>query len=123
MSLARITPNQVKQIYGLDVKDEACEVSIDTAKIYVDKIAAGALSDAILRLIWLYLAAHFYSLSYPRPTSESGGGISQSWREPNPGTGLKSTVFGQQAVMLDTTATLEQDTGTPFIFETLLAPE
>ena len=116
MSLTRITPTQVKNVYGADVQDSPCGVSIDTAKLYVDKITGGALPDATLTIIWMYLAAHFYSLSYPKAVSESGGGINTSYPQHAPGKGLRSTIFGQQACALDTTGTLLADGGAPVFF-------
>jgi hypothetical protein len=112
----RITPTQVKNVYGAEVQETPCGISIDTAKIYLDKIPAGSLPDATLTIIWMYLAAHFYSISYPKPVSESGGGITTSYPQPVVGKGLRSTVFGQQACTLDTTETLAAGTGAPVFF-------
>jgi hypothetical protein len=82
----------------------------------LNKIAAGSLPDATLTIIWMYLAAHFYSLSYPKAVSESGGGINQSYPQPPLGKGLRSTIFGQQACDLDTTGTLVTNSGGVIFF-------
>lgn len=65
-----------------------------------------------LELIERWLSAHFCAVAYPRTSSESAGGISESYQV-SPGMGLDLTSYGQQVKMLDTKgglAKLDKDT-------------
>jgi hypothetical protein len=50
--------------------------------------------------IELYLAAHFYCISRPRPVSESVGGVGES-KQHTEAIGLDSNEYGQMAKRLD----------------------
>lgn len=78
-----------------------------------------ALSETTLLLIQKYLCAHFYCVSNPQLTSESGVGVSGSRHMPALGTGFNSTTFGQTAILLDTTGTLAAISGKRLVFETV----
>jgi hypothetical protein len=58
-------------------------------------------SSADLELIERWLAAHFYTVRAPVPTSESAGGVSQSLSV-SVEVGLGSSMYGQTAMTLDT---------------------
>lgn len=65
-----------------------------------------------LELIERWLSAHFCAVAYPRTSSESGGGVSESYQV-SPGMGLDLTSYGQQVKLLDTKgglAKLDKDT-------------
>lgn len=68
---------------------------------------ATAYSDERLELIERWLAAHFYAVRDPRPSSEGVSGISVSYQSAV-GTGLESSHYGQTAMRLDTAGGLSR---------------
>lgn len=108
----RVTGSELKEILTTDKSDELLESQfITTANLFVDEfLSSVGLSDAILGRIELYIAAHFLALS------EEGGGLivdhfgdsTQRYADVFKDGGLKSTRFGQAAIMMDTSNTLEK---------------
>ena len=105
--MARVSATEVKEIIETDICDDTIIGNfIDTAHTYVEEHLVGGdceQSDAILKKIEMYLAAHFLSI-----TDEGGalkfsklGDASEAYDTGNFGDGLNSTRFGQTAVMLD----------------------
>lgn len=104
---ARVTDADVKEI----IEDISFDTSsfIDTANVIVnDQIASKISSEELLKRIELYLAAHFVAL-----TAERGGIVrstfmdaSESYADVYKG-GFRSTRYGQQALALDYTSTLQ----------------
>ena len=104
--MARVTAGQVK---GLIDTNRSVDQFIDVANVYVNEHLVSVISNtAILEKIELYLAAHFTALTEERGgLVESGLGIEVNERYSDIyEAGLKSTRFGQQAMMLDSTGTL-----------------
>jgi hypothetical protein len=114
MSTARVTSAEILAILPLDDSNDGnppdVESYIISANLFVsEELSSAGLSVARLKQIELYLAAHFATV-----TLEKGGltrqkiGESedyfQAWS--NTETGIKSTRYGQQAVMLDSSGTL-----------------
>ncbi len=82
---------------------------IETATLIVDEqLVSKGLSDARLKQIELYLAAHFVTLMEEKGSlvREDVGEARQSMWGVSLGTGLTMTRFGQQAIALDTSGTL-----------------
>lgn len=107
---ARVSPSEVKEIVDTNLDDNVILTNmIDTANAYVDEHVVGqGHSDRILAKIELYLAAHFVAV-----TEERGGiildryGDSEvEYAEQVYGDGLRSTRYGQQAIILDTSGVL-----------------
>jgi hypothetical protein len=111
--MARILAVEVEQIYATGQDRGDLKPYIETAHMLVNEELLGkGLSEARLREIEKYLAAHFAVVSY-----EKGGLIRQKVgeaeeeyqatnRTTTPILGLTATRYGQQAVLLDTTGTL-----------------
>lgn len=87
---------------------DSANVHIATATLIVtEQLSNAGLSEARLNLIATYLAAHFITLS-----NSPGGALIHTEVEgtvdkfANPGKGYEATIFGQQALALDTSTTL-----------------
>ncbi len=79
---------------------------IEIAKLIVDEnLLDKGLSDALLKIIWKYLAAHFALIKEGELKSETIGPIASGFNRMT-GLGLKSTTPGQQAIFLDTSGKL-----------------
>ena len=115
----RTTSRLVKQILDADFDSSVnLEAFIDTASVLVDKIEAspvvGTVTEQHLELIERWLTAHYVELIYrTTKTSESIGAASRSWQTPQVSRGVEGTIYGQQAMNLDTTGTLKSITGDP----------
>lgn len=110
----RIDSDDVKQIYGTDLRTSEIDACIEAASPIVDSItttdASPALTAAELRNIEKYLAAHFVWLRDPKALREVLG-ESEAWHFPASVTtawsrGLGMTPYGSMAMMLDRTGTL-----------------
>ncbi len=103
---ARVTDAEVREIIDIDVSITNITPFITIANLLVtDKLSDSGLSVEMLKEIERWLSAHFVAIRDPRVKSESIGGISTSYRGTT-GEGLKSTLYGQQVIMFDTTGTL-----------------
>lgn len=83
---------------------------IDTAHLLVEEIVVpgSGYSKERLARIELYLAAHYWTLSNPSLKQfGSGRDDNVTYQDQAVGTGLKATVFGQQALGFDTARLLE----------------
>lgn len=106
---ARVTADEVKEVVNTKIGADVILTSmIDTANVYIDThLLSAGHSDQILEKIELYLAAHFVSL-----TEEQGGLTRAKLGDADESfanvydQGLKSTRFGQQALVLDTSGIL-----------------
>lgn len=102
----RVTDAEVREIIDIDPLITNIAPFITIANLMVtDKLGASGLSAEMLKEIERWLAAHFVAMRDPRVKSESIGGITTSYQGTT-GEGLKSTLYGQQAVLMDTTGTL-----------------
>jgi hypothetical protein len=105
---ARVSALEVREIVTLSADDDTILGSfVDTAHLLVDTYLIGGTcqhSDAILKKIELYLAAHFASLSEGDGTVKFAkmGDASESYETDDIKDGLRSTRYGQTAIMLDT---------------------
>ena len=107
---ARVTVEDLKKILPTEAKDDDVSIFITNANLLVDEeLLSQGVSESRLKLIELYLAAHFWII-----TSEKGGltrqkigdseDFFQAWT--NTEKGLQATRYGQQASMMDTTGKL-----------------
>lgn len=77
---------------------------IDSATMLVTEkcdTVSNSYSVERLEMIERYLAAHFAAVKYPRTTSESAAGTSESYQT-SVGKGFELSPFGQHAMLLDT---------------------
>lgn len=100
----RTTEAAVRKLIETDVD---MSPFMEAASVIVDDIAAAnTVSDSRLELIERWLSAHFIEIRDPRPSSESAGGVSQSFAMGSRGMYFELTFYGQQAMLLDSTGTL-----------------
>lgn len=96
----------------LDAADEDLQPFLDVAAlIRSEDLAGSGLSSGRLDQIELYLAAHFCVLAIERGgvTQSRLGNATENYRSPqNTLQGIASTRFGQMALALDTSGTLQK---------------
>ena len=105
----RVTSEEVAQIIDYDTA-AITDISpfITMANMMVNsRIGEGVLAEEVLKEIERWLAAHFVAIRDPRIKSESVDVISTSYQGQT-GMGLQATLYGQQAMMLDTTGKLSK---------------
>ena len=103
--MARTNEDSVGEIIEVDVNIDLTPF-IDTANSLVEEIASSSgHDDARLELIERYLAAHFYTLRDPRPTSEKAGSVGVNYQS-KVDLNLKTSHYGQTALVLDTSGLL-----------------
>jgi len=106
--MARVTDEEVRGIIEA-TEDEIFSLNpfIDAANQLVTDLCSGdSYSAAKLRLIELWLAAHFYAVRSPRPSEEgAAGGVSVKFQGQT-AMHLEATIYGQQAMLLDTAGNL-----------------
>jgi len=103
--MARVTSDEVKVLIDTS---RTITTMIDAASLVVSESLVGkGLSDDRLKLIELYLAAHFVAITEEKGglTGQKQGDAEDTFQLPV-GMGYKLTRFGQQALQLDTTGTL-----------------
>lgn len=109
--MPRVTKEEVKELIrtSLDVTSH-----IDTASLLVGESLVGqGMSDARLKLIELWLSAHFVAVAEERGAlMGSEKGDSSEEYKIVVGTGLNMTRFGQQAIALDTSGILAEQATT-----------
>ena len=98
------------QVLGLTNEPDTVDPgqAIETANVYVDALLFGqGLSDALMRQVELYLAAHFLCLTQREGTlaAQTIGESTERYHD-HYSAGLMSTRFGQQAILFDTTGIL-----------------
>jgi len=106
-----VTKEEVKEL----IKTSLDETSfIETAGLLVDESLVGqGMSEARLKLIELWLSAHFVAIAEERGAlTKSEKGDSNEEYEIIVGTGLNMTRFGQQAIALDTSGLLAEQAST-----------
>jgi len=111
--MARISASDVGQIIqipsGMNVTSQ-----VETASLLVEEtLASQGLTEARLKQIELYLAAHFVAINTEKGAiiRDSKGESRQDYAPNSYGKGLQSTRYGQQAAMLDTSGLLASAVG------------
>lgn len=103
----RTTAADVKLIIDTALADVTIDAYIGTASDFVDNTLAGTtLSDNTLTIIEKWLTAHLIASTQERVAVEEGAGGAYIKYAGIFGEGLKSTPYGQMAIMLDTSGTL-----------------
>ena len=107
----RVTVTEVKQIITLATSyvDADITISINVAnRLVTDVCVDSSLGTARLKDIELYLSAHFCAINKQHQASmEKADVVSQSFQH-QLGLNLQATMYGQQALMLDTSGALSQ---------------
>jgi hypothetical protein len=105
--MARVTATEVSAIIDVEPERDLAPF-IDLATLLVDEtLAASGLSAARLKQIELYLAAHYAAVTVERGSlSVSKAGDALETYKGNFTSGLNLTRYGQTALNLDTTGTL-----------------
>lgn len=108
MADTRTSAVAVCAVLDTDLKEAEVNPFIDTANIVVTEYLGGSsLSDALLREIETYLAAHFVTLRDRITSQEGADGVRFSYQGKT-GMGLDSSQYGQTAQVLDSTGRLAQ---------------
>jgi len=100
----RTTTLAVSKIIEVDATINEGDLSpfIETASAVVDDVCVPLeYNDTRLELIERWLAAHFYAVRDMRRSDEKAGSVSESYQY-HVGAGLESTMYGTQAIALDT---------------------
>ena len=106
--MARVTEAEVRLIIEIDSTVSDLTPFITLASLLVSsKLESRGLSEGLLKEIERWLAAHFIAIRDPRSKSESVGDISVTYGGTT-GEGLKATLYGQQAIAIDPSGTLER---------------
>ena len=103
--MARVTPTEVGEIVAVKATI-GVDPFIDVANNMVDDVCLDSgYTDAKLKLIELWLSAHFYAVRDPRVDMEKAGSVSQKFQY-EVDLNLAVTVYGQQAMVIDTDGNL-----------------
>lgn len=98
----RTEASKIRKILKVSNSVPSLDPFIETASNVVDThCTASGYSDETLELIERWLSAHFVVLYDRRRSSEKVGTLSASYESGSLGQGLKATVYGQQALILD----------------------
>lgn len=101
-----VTSAEVHTLYpDMDANVSADPFIVTAHMLVYENLDGKGLSDTRLKQIEMYLAAHFSAVSHGVPSFEAAGRVQES-RQYKVDLGLKNTMFGQQAIALDTTGTL-----------------
>lgn len=114
--MARITPQDVKDIIDTDLDNRTLNVFINGANLTVTAVlgTSTSLSAGQKKEIERWLTAHLIA-SGPEPSvqKEEVMGETQIEYQGKTGKGLKATRYGQQVLLLDTTGLMAQGAGKP----------
>jgi len=103
--MARVTTDDVKDIFETDLTDAQLTAFITAANLMVTDQLNGVHSASLLKEIERYLAAHLAASRDQRIAQEKHVDMSVTYQGQY-GMGLQSTDFGQHVLMLDTSGTL-----------------
>lgn len=103
---ARVTAEQVMEIISTSLTEDQVNAFINMANTVVDeRLADQNLGSDVLEQIELLLSAHFLTLRDPRAQQEKVDEYSVTYQG-STSEGLKASLYGQQAIALDTSGTL-----------------
>ena len=103
----RVTDAEVREVIEIDPLLTNISIFIATANNLVDRIAVkdATVEEVTLKLIERWLSAHFVAIRDMRSADEKAGSVAQSFQY-KVGLNLQVTIYGQQAMMLDSTGLL-----------------
>lgn len=99
--MARVTANEVKEIFDTDLEDASLSAFINSANLLVTALLTGKYSTAILKDIEKWLAAHFAAHMDPVAENEEMGDGKNKYMLGKRGMGLEGTPYGAQVKLLD----------------------
>ena len=103
---ARVTSDEVKEIIDVDSTITDITPFITAANLLVtSECTDSSLTDAMLKEIERWLAAHFVAIRDTRRSAEKAGSVGENFQY-SLGLNLQVTMYGQQACMLDTSGAL-----------------
>lgn len=103
---ARVTAEQVMEIISTSLTEDQVNAFINMAHALVDeRLVDQNLGSTLLEQIELLLSAHFLTLRDPRAQQEKIDEYSVTYQG-STSEGLKATIYGQQAIALDSSGTL-----------------
>ena len=105
----RADPDDVRAVIETKALDPAIQAVIGIANRLVTQYLAGksCMTDELLKDIETWISAHYLSMKEQRISSDKMGDAQQSYRAPGVlQTGLESSFYGQQALLLDCSGTL-----------------
>lgn len=105
--MARVTIDEVKAIIETSATDTQMQEYIFSAEAFVDSVLGTSLNDTLLKEIERWITAHLLASSRDRQAVEEGAGGAYVKYGTVYGRGLLSTTYGQHAIMLDPTGTLD----------------
>jgi len=107
----RVTTEEVKVLLPVPSSVTDLSAFISLAHELVEKVIVtpypDAHTEAWLTEIEKWLSAHFAAIRYTRTSSESIGEVSEAYQY-KVDLDLRCTMYGQQAILLDTTGTLSR---------------
>lgn len=104
----RVSVAELKDIIDLDttLTDAMITVFITSANRIINKvITSTSMTETDKKDVEMWLAAHFVAIRDTRSASETAGPVSQSVQY-QLGLGLNVTMYGQQAMLLDSSGAL-----------------
>lgn len=105
--MARTTSELVGGIIEVDAAISLTPFILAANELVTEACVDSDLTDTRLELIERFLAAHFYTLRDPRPTSEKAGPVSANYQS-KVGLNLATSHYGQHAMVLDTSGGLAE---------------
>lgn len=99
--MARVSANEVREIFDTDLEDASLSAFITSANLLVTALLTGAYTDVILKEIEKWLAAHFAAHMDPVAETEKMGDGSLKYMLGKRGMGLEGTPYGAQVKLLD----------------------
>lgn len=102
----RVTVSEIKEIYPTSLEDDVIEPYIDIANDLVTEKLTGMHGDERLAIIEKFLTAHLIVTTRDRQATWQELGDARVRYTDVFGEGLKSTTFGQTALLLDTSGIL-----------------
>lgn len=109
---ARVTPAEVRQILSTGLTDLEIGAYIVAANSFVvANLGPAGLTEIQLKEIERWITAHFIASTREQQSKEEGAGGAYVKYQGVTGEGLSATMYGQQAVLLDTSGTLAEIVG------------
>ncbi len=105
--MPRTTPTLVAGIIEVDPNIDLTPFIFPANELVTQLLTSAGFTPERLELIERYLAAHFYTLRDPRPTSEQAGSVGTSYQN-RVDLYLCTSHYGQMAIILDTSGALSQ---------------
>lgn len=104
----RTTVEEVRMIIDTALEDAVITSFIQSASLFIDRVLSDSnLDDEALEDIERWITAHLIANTAERQAKEEGAGGAFIKYVGDFGMGLKSTTYGQTAIMLDTSDTLK----------------